>query len=167
MTTEHSIPYPRAGTFALVTGASSGIGEALALELGRRGHDLILVARSTGPMEAIAEQLPGRDVRIRSVDLSDAAARAELIAEVEDLDVNILINSAGIATFGDFTDLDYEISAGKKFGIEDLKEILAVDKKKWAKEAEELEGYYTNTIKTRIPAELLECLDTLKKSCAK
>ena len=108
MTTEHSIPYPRAGTFALVTGASSGIGEALALELGRRGHDLILVARSTGPMEAIAEQLPGRDVRIRSVDLSDAAARAELIAEVEDLDVNILINSAGIATFGDFSDLDYD-----------------------------------------------------------
>ena len=96
MTTEHSIPRPRPGTFALVTGASSGIGEALALELGRRGHDLILVARSTGPMEAIAEQLPGRDVRIRSVDLSDAAARAELIAEVEDLDVNILINSAGI-----------------------------------------------------------------------
>lgn len=67
----------------------------------------------------------------------------------------------------DITDLDYEISAGKKFGIEDLKEILAVDKKKWAKEAEELEGYYTNTIKTRIPAELLECLDTLKKNCAK
>ena len=55
-----------------------------------------------------AEQLPGRDVRIRSVDLSDAAARAELIAEVEDLDVNILINSAGIATFGDFSDLDYD-----------------------------------------------------------
>lgn len=107
MTTEHNIPRPQPGTFALVTGASSGIGEALALELGRRGHDLILVARSTGPMEAIAEQLPGRDVRIRSVDLSDAAARAELIAEVEDLDVNILINSAGIATFGDFTDLDY------------------------------------------------------------
>ena len=67
----------------------------------------------------------------------------------------------------DRTDHDYEIAAGKKFGIEDLKEILAVDKKKWAKEAEELEGYYTNTIKTRIPAELLECLDTLKKNCAK
>ncbi len=56
---------------------------------------------------------------------------------------------------------------GKKFGIEELKEILAVDKEKWAKEAEEIEGYYKGTIKTRIPAELIDCLETLKKNCAK
>lgn len=104
----NDIPAPREGSFAVVTGASSGIGEAIAVELGRRGHDLLLVARSTGPMEAIAAQLPGRDVQIRSVDLSDATARRALIEELRDLDVHIIINSAGIATFGDFTDLPYD-----------------------------------------------------------
>ena len=43
--------------------------------------------------------------------------------------------------------------------------ILAVDKEKWAKEAEEIEGYYNGTIKDRIPQELLDCLETLKKNC--
>lgn len=66
----------------------------------------------------------------------------------------------------DLTDLDYEIKAGEKFDINSLKEILAVDKEKWLKEAEEIEGYYKGTIKTRIPAELWECLETLKKNCA-
>ncbi len=65
----------------------------------------------------------------------------------------------------DITDLDYEIKKGKKFTLNDLKEILAVDKEKWAKEAEEIEGYYNGTIKDRIPQELLDCLETLKKNC--
>ncbi|WP_426716877.1 mycolate reductase [Corynebacterium auriscanis] len=107
MTSEHSLPSPSPGSYAVVTGASSGIGEALALELGRRGHDLVLVARSTGPMQAIADQLPERDVQIRSVDLSDATSRTELVSELQKLPVHIIINSAGIATFGDFADLDY------------------------------------------------------------
>lgn len=107
MSSEQHLPSPRPGSYAVVTGASSGIGEALALELGRRGHDLLLVARTTGPMEAIAAQLPDRDVQIRSVDLSDATARAGLVAELGKLSVHIIINSAGIATFGDFADLDY------------------------------------------------------------
>ena len=46
-----------------------------------------------------------------------------------------------------------------------LKEILVVDKDKWAKEAEEIEGYYNGTIKDRIPEELWNCLETLKANC--
>ncbi len=65
----------------------------------------------------------------------------------------------------DLTDLDYEICAGKKFGRDDLAAILAVDKEKWAKEAEDLEGYYNGTIKDRIPQELWDCLATLKENC--
>lgn len=65
----------------------------------------------------------------------------------------------------DLTDLDYEICAGKKFGIDDLASILAVDKEKWSKEAEEIEGYYNGTIKDRIPQELWDCLATLKANC--
>ena len=67
----------------------------------------------------------------------------------------------------DLDELDYEIAPGHKFAIDDLKGILAVDKQRWAAEAEELEGYYRNTIKTRVPAELYDCLQTLKDNCAK
>ncbi len=65
----------------------------------------------------------------------------------------------------DLTDLDYEICAGKKFGVDDLTAILSVDKEKWAKEAEEIEGYYNGTVKSRIPQELWDCLATLKANC--
>lgn len=106
--THADIPDPRKGAYAVVTGASSGIGRALALELGRRGHDLILVARSTGPMEEIAAQLPSVDVQVRSVDLSDATARTAFIDELAATTVSIIINSAGVATFGNFIDLDYD-----------------------------------------------------------
>ena len=65
----------------------------------------------------------------------------------------------------DLTGLDYEICAGKKFDKNALKEILTVDKDKWAKEAEEIENYYNGTIGSRIPKELWDCLETLKKNC--
>ena len=58
----------------------------------------------------------------------------------------------------DLTGLDYS--------VETLESILEVDKAKWAKEAEEIEGYYKNTIKDRIPKELWDSLETLKKNCA-
>ena len=65
----------------------------------------------------------------------------------------------------DISELDYDIADGKKFDLDALKEILTIDKEKWAKEAEEIEGYYKNTIKDRIPAELWESLETLKNNC--
>lgn len=105
-----SLPTPGPDRVAVVTGASSGIGQAIALELGRRGHNLLLVARTAGPMEEIAATLAaeGRDVtvEIRPCDLADAAARGVLIAELESRDVNIIVNSAGVATFGQFRKLD-------------------------------------------------------------
>ena len=67
----------------------------------------------------------------------------------------------------DLTDLDYEIKKGKKFTVDDLKEILEIDADKWLKEADEIEGYYKGTIKDRIPQELWDCLETLKKNCKK
>ena len=65
----------------------------------------------------------------------------------------------------DISELDYNISDNKKFDIEALKEILTVDTEKWAKEAEEIEGYYNDTIQSRIPKELWDCLETLKNNC--
>ncbi|MDN8579558.1 mycolate reductase [Corynebacterium bovis] len=100
------IPAPRPTAVAVVTGASSGIGRAIALELGRRGHNLLLVARTPGPMEGIRDALPGVTVTVRPCDLADPDARAELIAELRDLEVSVIVNSAGIATFGAFHKLD-------------------------------------------------------------
>jgi short-subunit dehydrogenase len=92
-----------------VTGASSGIGEALAADLASRGHSLILVARRGEVMEALAEKLRaahGVEVEVRASDLSDSAARAVLVEELGGRDISILCNNAGIATFGPIAELD-------------------------------------------------------------
>lgn len=105
---ELDLPAPTPGSYAVITGASSGIGKAIAEELARRGYDLLLVARTVAPMQEIADAFPDRDVQIRSVDLADASARAELLEELRTTPVSIIINSAGIATFGQFKDLDWD-----------------------------------------------------------
>ena len=104
------LPAPGPDRIAVVTGASSGIGAAIARELGQRGHNLLLVARTAGPMEEIREELaashPEVTVEIRTCDLADIDARGMLIEELEGRDVHIIINSAGVATFGEFRKLD-------------------------------------------------------------
>lgn len=105
-----ALPAPGPDRIAVVTGASSGIGAAIARELGQRGHNLLLVARTAGPMEEIREELaashPEVTVEIRPCDLADIDARGMLIEELEGRDVHIIINSAGVATFGEFRKLD-------------------------------------------------------------
>ena len=101
------------GATALVTGASSGIGEAFARELARRGMDLILVARSADRLSEIAGELSaqhGVRVEVLPSDLSEPGAAQRLLQEVErrGLAVHMLINNAGFGTHGRFEDLDSE-----------------------------------------------------------
>lgn len=65
----------------------------------------------------------------------------------------------------DLTNLDYSISETRKFDITALREILEVNPSKWLAEAQEIENYYTTVIKTRIPDELISCLEELKQNC--
>jgi short-subunit dehydrogenase len=100
-------------TTALVTGASSGIGVALAGELARRGHGLILVARRADRLREMAAEIGGEHgVRVEwiDVDLTDAAARDRIPAEVagRGLAVDLLINDAGMGTSGRFFELPIE-----------------------------------------------------------
>jgi short-subunit dehydrogenase len=87
---------------ALITGASAGLGKEFARQLAARGKDLVLVARRTEPMEALANQLReqhGVDVHVIQADLSDPAAPAAIHAETisRGLVIDTLINNAGSA----------------------------------------------------------------------
>ncbi len=84
---------------ALVTGASSGLGEQFARQLSARGYDLVLVARREQRLQAIADELPGEAVVV-SHDL--AADPGGLVDRVDELgvEVDLLVNNAGFGTYG-------------------------------------------------------------------
>ncbi len=92
--------------WALVTGASSGIGAALARELAGRGAKLILTARRRERLEALAAELSakGTETRIIVADLNDPAAPQQIYdaAEGAGIAVDILVNNAGLGQYGAF-----------------------------------------------------------------
>jgi short-subunit dehydrogenase len=94
-----------AGTRALVTGASRGIGRALAAALATRGATLGLAARSTGELKALANELPGTHHALEC-DVADASSTQQAIdrfvASTGGLD--LLIANAGVAHYGPFAD---------------------------------------------------------------
>jgi uncharacterized protein len=93
---------------ALVTGASTGIGAVYADRLARRGYDLILVARDTARMEALATRLraeTGRTVEVLTADLAVPAQLAKVRDRLaSDTAVTLLVNNAGIALNGSLLD---------------------------------------------------------------
>ncbi|MFO7690341.1 MAG: SDR family NAD(P)-dependent oxidoreductase [Cryobacterium sp.] len=106
------------GTVALVTGASSGLGDGYARELARRGADLVLVARRQDRLEALAVDLAEKFGTVSTViplDLSAPGAVAELVADlrVRNLRIGTLVNNAGFATVGPFHDADAERDAAQ------------------------------------------------------
>jgi len=104
-----SLPAPTSDSRAVVTGASSGIGTALATELAARGYSLILVARRGELLQELGTALSDRhgvQVDVRAVDLSDPLARTELTGELADRHVSVLCNNAGVSTFGPLAGLD-------------------------------------------------------------
>ncbi|MCW2786033.1 MAG: ydfG 1 [Marmoricola sp.] len=96
-----SLPAPAPDRAAVVTGASSGIGAELARDLVRRGHQVILVARTESKLAALAAEL-GAGAHVLAADLSDRAARAGLLDRITALGLvpDILINNAGLSTLG-------------------------------------------------------------------
>jgi len=105
-----------AGKWALVTGASAGIGVALARELAQQGAKLILTARRKDRLEALAAELTaqGTEVRIVVADLTDPSGPQAIFDATEGsgLVVDVLINNAGLGQYGNFitSNLDQELA---------------------------------------------------------
>ena len=104
------------GKWALITGASAGIGVALARELARHGARFILTARRKDRLEAVAAELAAKGAEVRTVlaDLNDPAAPQQIYDATEGagLPVDILIDNAGLGQFGEFyrSSVEQEIS---------------------------------------------------------
>ncbi len=91
------------GRLALITGASSGIGEAAALRLAREGLRLILVARRKERLAAVAERVEfaGGQAHVVVADLSNEAGRARVLEAARELGpLDLLINNAGFGWYG-------------------------------------------------------------------
>jgi uncharacterized protein len=97
------------GSYALVTGASAGIGKAFAYLLAERGLNLVLVARREDRLKEIVDELSGK-YKIEAVsipmDLSKDGSAGELFEKVKDLDIGLLVNNAGFGYYGRFVDQD-------------------------------------------------------------
>jgi short-subunit dehydrogenase len=93
--------------FALITGASKGIGKAMATELAARGYNLALVARSEDLLKKAAEEIQTKykvEVRYLALDLSSLPAAEKVFdwSQQQGLDISILVNNAGYGLSGSF-----------------------------------------------------------------
>jgi short-subunit dehydrogenase len=106
----------RYGPWAIVAGASEGIGAAFSRRLAARGIDLVLVARREVPLTALAQELEDRHrvaTRVLSLDLGAVAAEKALFEATADLEVGLVVYNAGGDDHGDvqFLDVDPDVWA--------------------------------------------------------
>jgi uncharacterized protein len=102
-----SLPPPSPQSIAVVTGASSGIGEQFARQLSARGHRVALVARSEDRLRMLAEELGGSDrAVVITADLAAPQDRDQLAGRLEELgaEVEVLVNNAGFGVYQPFVE---------------------------------------------------------------
>jgi uncharacterized protein len=105
----------KVGRYALITGASSGIGACFARALAARRKRLVLVARSKDKLAALADEISEKhltEVDVIAADLSVAGAAAALVEEIENrkLEIDLLVNNAAFGARGEF----WRLPAGRQ-----------------------------------------------------
>lgn len=126
---------------AVVTGASSGIGREIAIQLSKRGYELVLVARREDRLKELARVLPTKS-HIIVADLNKESDCYSVYEQTRNLDVTILINAAGFGSFGSFAESDIE----REFEMIDLniKSVHLLTKLYLADFKEKDKGYILN-----------------------
>ncbi len=97
------------GKWALITGASAGIGKSYAEEFASQGLNLILVARREQELEKLAADLSKKnkvEIKTVSIDLSRDNFLEELLEKTDNQQIDILVNNAGFGTSGNFHEID-------------------------------------------------------------
>ena len=105
------------GPWALVTGASYGIGQQFCLQLAAAGLNIILVARNQDPLGDLAKKLTNQfkvETAVFAVDLESSEGVTTLLRQLKDLDIGMIVNNAGISLLGNFesqniVDLDRQV----------------------------------------------------------
>ena len=95
----------RYGAWALIAGASEGLGAEFAEQLARRGLGLVLVARRREPLDALAAKLREQysvEVRTLACDLTDPLQLKRVLAETDDLEIGLLVCNAALSPIGEF-----------------------------------------------------------------
>lgn len=98
----------RYGRWAVIAGASEGLGAAFAREAARRGLDVVLVARRADALEAVRKEIAesqGREVRCVALDLARPDAAATLERTLADLDVGLVVYNAAFSPVGSFLEI--------------------------------------------------------------
>jgi len=99
------------GEWAVITGASSGVGREMALESASKGFSVVLVARREELLEELASEIEEKfevETKIIVVDFSEKGANEKVMDETKGLEVGLLVNSAGYALTGEFSENSLE-----------------------------------------------------------
>lgn len=92
--------YAKAGSWAVVTGASDGIGRSMAIDLAKRGMNVCILARTKSKLDEVAEEITKRNVQARVIVFDFGTAGAEeykgLFKELDSLQIGVLVNNVGV-----------------------------------------------------------------------
>jgi len=94
-------------SWAVITGASSGLGAIFADQLAKRGHSLVLAGRDEARLKAVAHRID-QNVELVVGDLGTTKGVEDLITQLANREIDVLVNNAGFGTYGPFAEIDAE-----------------------------------------------------------